>query len=531
MSIQLIKKLSTKAALNDVEANTTRTGQKRRLIKNTKLVDQIKIAEPNLSLKSNSPTMAVKAWACFVFAQKPAPSTARKLLRLLHKLVPTLTGQDDHGYHSTVAIYTDIRNVISNTYGVKNNITLDSMTLMRANQRTYKRLMKAYNSKVDDKNRGGQDVFEDQVIYDAIDAAANSDDWRKLATGIELASGARIGEVLSIATFKKAAKDGYIIQTGITKQDKQVKFKRGMTDAEYLRLVKEKDDAKVESIEKPVLHVSVDQFIAMVAELRHQLKDAIEKIRRGEMTGYQFSQAKNSQINSVVKKMVPGATSHTLRKIYSDLSYKLHGADSGMSHAGWLSHVLGHQRGSVRVAASYSVVGVKTKVISPFDKKVVEAKLSELKSSDNSTDAQLAKLTRMVEQLNIELNNRSKSAPVQIGETLVNVPRNVRLRDGRAAERMAVSITALKKKGVPVTAKVLRELGYGSSTISAYRKTQKSNPVREEGKYAHLEDDDVDVDLTEEPKRAAPKPKQSKPKKKVGAQPKVLRRSARLAKK
>ena len=434
MSIQLIKNWNKAPALKQIEATTTRTGTTRRQITNQPVIDAIQAAEPSLVFKSKSAPKAVELWAIHLFSTKMATPDARRLLRLLNKLVPTLYGRDEQAYHGTVATYKAIRNQIVDTYGIKDPITLDASKLMRVNQRMYKKIIKSYNTKVAAANRGEQKLFNDNVIYKAINKAVTSSDWREIAVGIELASGARINEILSTSTFVKAEQNNWITQTGLSKQLRCVKFKRGMTNDEYATAVEEKSVSQITSITKPVIGTTSTILLRMIADLREQLASDIDKINNNDITPYQFSQAKNKTINTVVRKMVPGATTHTLRAIYANLSYKLYGIDSGQSEAGWVSNVLGHAAGSVQVAASYTKTGVEH-------------------SSDTKQDETLL----------------PEPVPKPIAAiSLDNIPHNTKgRRDGKAGERILASITALEKAGIKPTAVILRKLGYGSSTISA----------------------------------------------------------------
>lgn len=444
MSLKLIKSLKPKSAMDNVAANTTRTGNKRRLIHNNILLEQILAAEPSLNIKSKSITQAVKTWGLHIISTKPSASIIRHLLKLFHRLVPTLAGNDLTGYHTTVSIYKHIRAAISKTYGQTHNLVRDSNVLMRVNQTLFKKYITKYDAGVVAKNQGGADVYDAGVIYNILDDVVNSDDWRSLAIGIELASGARINEVLSYSTFSESDKDGWIIQHGISKQGRAPKFEKGMTHGDYLRAVEVNNKNKITEVEKPVIHITPAQLLTMVSKMRNKLKSEIEKVYVGDQTSTQLAQRLNPKINRALSKLLPNTTTHTLRKIYSHLAYKLHGGD--MSEAGFISKVLAHKHGNLSTAKSYSTVRVTNNVSAPTD-----------------LVAEITKLREMFKQLATQPKSKDTT-------DLDGIPHNTRARDGKVFERLAVSISALEDSGINPSVATLRRLGYGSGTISAYRR-------------------------------------------------------------
>ena len=50
------------------------------------------------------------------------------------------------------------------------------------------------------------------------------------------------------------------------------------------------------------------------------------------------------------------------------------------------------------------------------------------------------------------------------------VPRNLKVRDGKAGERLAETVRILELKGLPVTNAILRSYGYGASVVRVFLK-------------------------------------------------------------
>lgn len=445
MSTQLIRSLRTKKSMDDISTSTTRNGNKRRVIHNEDLFIKINTAEPSLKLRSKSITQAVKHWAIHLINTSKNTATIRQLLKLLHRLIPTLAGNDTIGYHTTTAIYKQVRSAIIKKYGATHNITQDSNVLMRVNQRTYKTVMKNYNANVTKKNQGNADVYDAKTVYKKLDECAASDDWRHLAIGVELACGARLNETLSYSTFSESDRDGWIIQHGISKQGRLPRYEKGMTHGDYLKAVESKNADKITQVEKPTVHITPKQLISMVSKLRLALKSDIDKIYDGTQTSTGLAQRLNPRVNKVLKCMLPNTTTHSLRKIYAQLAYKKYGSE--MSEVGFISKILGHAKGNLSTAKAYTTVRMS----------------GGSKSNDSDVTEKLNRLCAMVEQLSTVRTSV---------DALDNIPRNQKIRDGKVSDRMAASIVAMRSKGIEPTVKHLRALGYGSGTISKWKRTQ-----------------------------------------------------------
>ncbi len=482
------KKLQSNLYVNNAHSGT----RKGRVITNKWLLNEFIAFDPGLKKEmgdSISITKAIDLFARRQFAKKPSPLIAKMLLKAFGRLIPAIYGNES--YKTQTALMKSILDYVRDAYGETSDITAAAYTMMHVDAEEHKKRAKEYSDKIDELNRGKRRMFDPDTVYGAINNAANSDHWPTVAVGVELATGARIGEILAGSSFEPSPdKDDHIVQNNPFKQNKTARYKKNMTKKEFETIKKELDDKRVRRIEKPVIRISVQQALDMIAFVREALKGEIVKIEKGEKTAYELSQSRNGTINAAVRKLFPDApkkgpnkvTSHVLRKIYGSLAYTLVGSAGKSSEAGYLSQILGHRAGSVQVASSYSTVAVKSDTITPVERKHIEAKFTELSQKESSTDDRLSKIEQMLENLNISINKKGNEGKISVDETLVSVPRNIRLKNGRVMDRIAESARVMREKGVALSTRNFRALGYGSATISRWRKMQREQVKQDEEK-------------------------------------------------
>ena len=224
-----------------------------------------------------------------------------------------------------------------------------------------------------------------------------------LAIALQLASGGRISEILSFATFKPAKKKQHITQTGILKSKER------------------------KTITKPVIHFTVFEFMNILKKLRLKLVAEIRKIKQGKTTHYDLSQENNSKINRRISKYFEEhVASHSLRKIYAALAYRDFADKTKVSESAYLSDILGHAKDSLDVSTSYSTVAV-------------------------------------VKQEDVEAKEPEPEDPKDMV-----VPRNLKVRNGQAGERLAETVRIMELKGLEINNKALRSFGYGSVTVKDF---------------------------------------------------------------
>ena len=290
---QLLAKLSKRSVIARIQDGTSR--DKNRIV-NPWLLDQITTAAPSLTLKSSSVTKALELFAIHVITQHPPLSQGKKLLKVLNVLIPVLYG--DSGGAAIQATYQRIRKVIA-----KEMPTLvdAGYSAMQYDQVKWRAERKEYENKVVQANKTQRPVTDINDIDDAIETGLKEGDWKYGCVAAELASGARISEILSISTFKATpGKAKMITQSDLAKK-------------------REGDDSVVI---KPIIGMTVSRFIRLIKQIRTSLPTSTS-----EMEGYELSQRLNKSINLVVSKLLPSVKgTHTLRKLYAARAWKLYGA-------------------------------------------------------------------------------------------------------------------------------------------------------------------------------------------------------------
>jgi hypothetical protein len=170
-----------------------------------------------------------------------------------------------------------------------------------------------------------QTPIEIKKIFEIIKLTKASSDVLDNIICFMLASQSRLIEVLSFADFKEEhVIDGvsYINQTGVAKD----------------KVEKKNGDKKV--VIKPMIDISFEEAFGLLKNIRAD-------VRKNELTGKlnrEITNHYNSRLNKKIKTYngLEGASSHLLRKISANLSYKLYGEKTNQSLQSWLTLVLGH---------------------------------------------------------------------------------------------------------------------------------------------------------------------------------------------
>jgi integrase len=289
----------------------------------------------DLGLKTDSIGRAIVAFAEKAFLRAPGTSLALALLRTINKWVPAIYG--DEGAKSQQKIISDVRKIIDIHYQHNEDILKQAYKALQFDSKLRQAENIAYAEKVMERNLNKQ-VFKLTDIYDVIDGCVISDDPYRHALAIELSTGARIGEILSLSKFNPVeGSPNWVMQTGLSKT---------------------KEDR---IIVKPILFLSYDQIQELVDSVRKGLKDKIDKYTSGDtLDYYALSKDLNNNVNYRAKKLFAPrkVTSHTLRAIYANAAYTVFGNNIEVSEAAFIAGVLGHKANSLTTAASYSTIGI-----------------------------------------------------------------------------------------------------------------------------------------------------------------------------
>ena len=338
--------------------------------------------------------------------------TLTELFGVLNILLPSIATS-----HLSKGFFHDMRIAVSKKYGdgsVEHKKTIEKMKLPKA---VYDQIRKDYNERTIAKNHDKRQ-FDGNRIKTIVEQLYKSEylpiDQLIL---LQLASGARIGELIYASDFKRSPKEQFIKQSGILKS-------------------KDKRD-----VIKPILYMTVDRFIDIFERVRTILnKEYTQK-------GRELSQHLNTAINTRIKNLFnrQDIRSHDLRRIYSDVSYKLFADHSTVSQQAYVAMVCGHDPNDIDIAKSYSTVNVNNVDVLRGLKLGPEI---EAENADANADR---------ENVNTEIPHNDKTK-----------------RDGRQRERMKDTMIAMKQNKMKVTARVLKEYGYSSRVIDQHMKSLKA---------------------------------------------------------
>jgi integrase len=309
---------------------------------------------------------------------------------------------------TTQNVYVKIRKAIKAHWGEDHPVSQKAYSTMMYDRAEWRKDRAEYQAKVIARN-AQKKHFDQGKIFDIMDTLPDkvNADFIDLTICLQLASGGRVSEILSYSKFKPSTTPNHIIQTGILKSKTRTE------------------------VEKPVIRYSVDKFLELMKRMRDKIEPQLRDIRNNKMSHYEFSQAVNSRINRrITKYFGEREASHSLRKIYGNLAYKQYANKDDVSESSYLSDILGHDLKSLDVSKSYSTVSV----------------------IDNGDIQEEDKIKIEVDPVDME------------------VPKNIKKRDGLSGQRLRETHRILVLKGMPVSNKILRSYGYGSNVVSQFLK-------------------------------------------------------------
>ena len=296
------------------------------------------------------------------------------------------------------------------------------------------------------KNRNPIEFFYSDIV-NQVEKRRNSSNWIDRFVVNQICSGTREVEQLSenVSTFE------YILdEDGNNRQDQILQRGVAKTAKESNR-----------TIEKPLLIIQADEFMANLQIIRDEVGDDIERFTEAEL-----SSKYNARLSAVVKKMFPAALSmrerlgtHILREIYANASYQVLNHDP-MSQNGWIAKVLGHKEGSLNTVVSYTGVLIRTSV------GLTEKKPLTL----------IAEIQSQIDQLKAERPNVVLDSQVQLeGKNdeevrLKKFKRKIGMTAQEKEERLQDAVKQLEENGVKVTNKALRQMGIGADTVNGFTK-------------------------------------------------------------
>jgi hypothetical protein len=271
---------------------------------------------------------------------------------------------------------------------------------------------------------------------------------------VQLAVGSRFIEVARVSEYTDNG-DGQIRIVGVAKD-------KG-----------EKETREKKIVVKPVIRLTPARIVDMVSCVRSYLEAFKDLSLR------QLSNRFIPKINKRIKELFPetfthdgkAATSHFLRAIYGNLSWKIFTRDgeTGVGLQYWLSRVLGHKADSIETAQSYSTIQIRGHA-DPLPPISGGMAISPSPSSPPTVGGEGAAMPHTVPFLN-RLNE------------VVELPREQKMRDGekRKMGRVEQAVKMMEEKKITVSKRKLAALGFGSRIISAYWEKNKK-PCRRKRK-------------------------------------------------
>jgi hypothetical protein len=349
---------------------------------------------------------------------------------------------------SLESLYKIIRKPIREKYGLDSTQYRTSIRLMKFSPEIWSARQIAYTTMVSQRNRDRIN-FESTKIYEIMDEILTNDpSWSSLVILAQLSIGGRSDEIISFSNFSAVeGQPNMIRQDNISKQSGK------------------REGQKRTFVIKPVFHLNVYTFLAVMKSIREQLANDIIKFKGRH---YELSNSKNGSINRKIKKYfsyrddVKKITSHTMRGIYASCAYQVFANKQTHSENAYLSDVLGHQEGQIAVASSYSHIIVNFSDSTPA--------VDEMNSRTDTQHDIIEDLRLKVEALEISINSK-KCIAVTTEIKIDN--RNSCIKDGRVYQRLMGAIEELNDKGILITRKRLVELNFGSAVISRYFKECK----------------------------------------------------------
>ena len=336
------------------------------------------------------------------------------------------------------ALFANIRNIIREKFGVDSKQAKMSMTKMGVDVAEKQASITEQRLKLVRRNEN-LTQFDVNDILRIIDSASSSQDVHDNIIAVMLAVGSRSYEAIKLSKFKPTANPYEVEVTGFAKTSK--------TEAKMLI--------------RPTIKLTASEVIALVNNYREKLN----------LTGTAAAVTNryNATINRRIKKLFgrDDVTSHTLRKIYGNLSYEMYANKSKISLSAWLKNVLGHDDDNMTASLNYSQVSVTDSTLKPPSGSDTE---KDLKLKLQRVEQQILELQKVADAIRTQLTSEFK-APPQTQETKQTIRGNIKgVRDGKVQERLAITVSDLKSQGIPITWKTLQSYGYSKRAIEEFQK-------------------------------------------------------------
>jgi hypothetical protein len=421
----------------EVTLTVSLEGKKAKRVGSTSLLKYLKSKDKVLLAKTRSDLSALKKlFENTITSWTETKKAFKKLNVILQKLIPEVNTLSD-----TMVEFRKIAEKHLNDYDKD-----EALAVLRITGTQQKERKDRSQALIESANEN-LISFKSSDIFKMMDRAAATGNPLDAVIAIQLATGSRLVEVLKTSTYSQVP-DVQTLKGPIKHihQDGLAKVKPG----------------DVDNVTKPLLHFNHEELFALIKLIRDDVK------QRGatQHTNKQISNLYNHRTIERIQTYegFSAATTHTLRKLYANLSYKELGDPSKQSLTSWIQNTLGHKAlGSVSLHYQSVSVTSDSKFESPQD---LEVKYTELLTSIQEIRQRMNGLSiSKSEPVKVEQVKRKTITLVNSNGDTVEIDAPVKKR-GFAMEVGERFIADLKIHGVEVTKKLLRK-HFGGSITSA----------------------------------------------------------------
>ena len=365
-------------------------------------------------------------------------SSERQIVATMSRVKDIINNQTE-SLNQKAKRFSELRQILKKRFGEDSKIVKKHQRLgMTLEQHKAKEKVAKENRKERLEDRV---QITDKEAIEILHRHSASDDVFDNLIALQLATGSRFIEATRLSAFKPSKREGWIKIVGIAK----------------------KPNDEVVTMERPILGLDLDELLEIVKRVRKELKQKYPKFE--SLDNDDLTKLLVNRVNTRIKKLgIEGVnSSHMLRKLYGNLTYKLLSQDERrkMDSHQWLQNILGHT--SINTSASYANVKINKGGNKIVNAEEIERKFDEVDRKDEKQDRDIESLGQKIESIKPVEQKKIKQAG---GATP---------KAGSAVERAKQVMDELHKKGINITEKLLKtEYHIGSKTITALKDYKKS---------------------------------------------------------
>jgi hypothetical protein len=433
--------------------------------RNSKILNaMIKQSYPDTPARQTSAALLLEVWKDVVESTKGSNlRTFMQIFNILQKLLQAFYSNEG----TLAASVTAWRKPIRDKYQDHSDIYKQSMYVLGISRERSLARREDYQNRVraSVKTRGQRIKYKLDQILSVIDTCNSSTNELDYIIAVLLCTGSRLIECIKVSEYSLVnGEPGMIKLLGVAKDRTAAKARRDE--------IKEDDDVIMQkSVVKPVIRLTPQRIIWMVGAIR--LKWDFSALSNSQATA-KVDGAVNRRLKDYfgdTDASIPttkATTSHKLRFIYANLSYKLYGEPQQIPEGEWVRSVLAHDSGDVSLIYQQILVevpGDKKKVV-PDD---VRLKLTEIQHDLKENKEEHIELKSDITEVTEALDRgiaEAQAIPLEYS-SLAN-PKRVRLSEPKKLELLEALDHKYSDIGQRFTQKLAKKYGYGSTIIQTY---------------------------------------------------------------